>query len=770
MIKSPLVVPSILFIGGIFLSSLITFNRNLILILAFVALVFAIKLKRFRTLFILLIILFFGIARIEHNFPPNHLKTIIEKKGKLQNVVEGRITSDVKQKASGYLFDLSLFKIGSITTSGKIEMYTYQRGLEYGDIVSTTAVINRINQTFNPTNHNFEHFAMLKGVFAKGSNKTKIVVLDKAANPFFKLVYRAKKFLTNRIERRFEKGEEFVKAILLGEKSSLGETKELFIRAGVSHVLAISGLHVAVIAFVLLTVLNLTCSRNISRVLTVLVLIFYCAICNFVPSVSRATIMISVYLFAKVFKRVPNPNNTIAASAIAIGILSPLDVLTISFQLSFLAVVSLANFIPKTSFSFENLPTFRRFSKKVLVGLWRGVLVSGIVTIFLVPVTLKHFNQINLNSIISNILIIPLTAPVLILALLVIFLPFGYTLFLRSFELVYSLLILLVEGFSNFPFFWKNIYFSSTLSVITLLALILIFSLKGRKKFLFATTVILILLPTFFFGRMATTKKMEIVFFDAGMGDLTLVKTKGGKTIVIDCGPNSFSFKISAMPYFIRNSIKRVDLLVLTHPHKDHYGGAFALLKDFDVEKVVITDEFKRSQIWDSFESNLALSQSQILTINDTLTIFREEDFSLLALHPAKEFVSSSTNNASMVLRLDMEKFSLLLTGDIEKQAENFLISNYSALLDVDMLKVAHHGSNSSTSEGFLQATTPQYAYIFATSDNYFGFPHTTTIKTLGEIKTFVSGSQGGLKITTDGKSAEFTTYKDFQSFTDFSF
>ena len=86
------------------------------------------------------------------------------------------------------------------------------------------------------------------------------------------------------------------------------------------------------------------------------------------------------------------------------------------------------------------------------------------------------------------------------------------------------------------------------------------------------------------------------------------------------------------------------------------------------------------------------------------------------------------------------------------------------------MLKVAHHGSKSSTSEGFLQATTPQYAYIFATIDNYFGFPHQRTITTLGEIKTFVSGAQGGLKITTDGKSAEFTTYKDFQSFTDFSF
>ena len=754
MIKSPLIIPAFLFILGIYVSSVTSINTFFtIIICSFLLILFFFKKK----VFILLLLIFtIGILRNTSFYPQTHIYKLIQKKGIIVQNIVGRICSEVIKKDKKSYFIVELEKLNNIKTAGKINFSTTKDGLRYGDRIKTITKIERINRTYNPSSYNFEQRAEIKGIFAKGKNLSRIVVLSNSANNFKKVIIKIRNLLRTQIDSKFGENSKFVKTIILGEKSP--ELRELFILAGVSHILAISGLHVGLVSFFVFSLLNLFFSKRSSRYITIIILLIYAAVCNFIPSVTRATLMISIFLISKNLKRKHNINNTIATSALLIAIFSPAQVLSISFQMSFAAVIVLTNFVPKIKSSKSKIITF------FIIYPLRLILVSFILNLFFAIITLHHFNQINFNSIFSNLLLIPLFSPILILTILVIIMPIGYSFYLFSFKLLYKLFIYILENFSKMPFYWKGLFVDGWVLLISFILLFVFFCFHSKKRW-FILPIILIL---FIFSGKSETDKLKVIFFDAGMGDLNYIKTPEGKNILIDLGPVSYTtgFKSTALPYFVKNRIKEIDLLIITHAHNDHYGGFFDLYENLKIKKVVITDEFKSRKI----SKTILPKIKDLIILSDTITLISSKDLYIKALHPDKGFKTNSINNSSIVIRLDYREVSILFTGDIEDEAEKYLLKKYKDFLDVDILKVGHHGSKSSSNKQFIQAVSPDYSYIFAPLENRFNFPSQKSLKNLQGSKLFISGENGALVFSSDGKMGKFTTFKNKEIFFDYSF
>jgi len=285
--------------------------------------------------------------------------------------------------------------------------------------------------------------------------------------------------------------------------------------------------------------------------------------------------------------------------------------------------------------------------------------------------------------------------------------------------------------------------------------------------FLFA----IIFLGVFFSLGRQNSNKLTITFFDCGLGDLALIQTPQNETILIDTGPSEKgmnSFTRSALPYLQKNGTKNIDYVLITHAHNDHYGGVFKVFENLEVMNLVTTDEFQNRKIWNKFTNNIEIEQCSVLTVTDTTHIhFEKVKFKII--HPDRSYRDNNINNLSIVVRLDYKDLSVLFTGDLEHEGEEYLLKNYPEFMDCDVLKVGHHGSKTSSSPTFINMVDPQYAIISTAKKNRFNFPHIITLekyKFLGE-NLMITGYDGACQIVSDGNSIQITTHVSNKNFID---
>lgn len=250
---------------------------------------------------------------------------------------------------------------------------------------------------------------------------------------------------------------------------------------------------------------------------------------------------------------------------------------------------------------------------------------------------------------------------------------------------------------------------------------------------------------------------LVVTAFDCGQGDLTLIE-HNGKNILIDTGPPTGKKQISkaAFNYFYQQDIKVFEQVIISHAHADHWGGLLPLLDEFVVKKLIVSDEFLTSEAYQKLAAALTAEKAEIIIIDDKRTMLFGE-LELQFLHPDKDYLADSTNNSSVVVKLIWQEFSMLFTGDIEAGAEDYLVNKYAAQLDSDVLKVAHHGSNTSSQSAFIKAVSPSYAFISVAKKNKWNFPHAITLKKLEFLadRLFVSGEDGYLQLRLDMPSGE---------------
>ncbi len=248
-------------------------------------------------------------------------------------------------------------------------------------------------------------------------------------------------------------------------------------------------------------------------------------------------------------------------------------------------------------------------------------------------------------------------------------------------------------------------------------------------------------------------KFLEIDFFDVGQGDSIFIETPKHKQILIDGGPDlTILEKLGReMPFWDRS----IDLVVLSHPEADHLAGLIEVVKRYKIGGILTTGIIRETSEYQEWQKTIQEEKIPIYIAQANGVINLDDNIKLIVLYPLENLsgqVIKDSNNTSIVSQLVYKDFELLLTGDIEKKIEKELLKNPPAGgLESDILKIAHHGSKTSTAEEFIKAVDPIIAVIQAGKDNTYGHPHQSVLDTLNNIATFVTGRDGDVKIITDG-------------------
>jgi len=277
---------------------------------------------------------------------------------------------------------------------------------------------------------------------------------------------------------------------------------------------------------------------------------------------------------------------------------------------------------------------------------------------------------------------------------------------------------------------------------------------KQKIGFLIGLFLVMIIVWIFVFIQ-ESGEFLKVEFFDVGQGDAEFIETPRRQQILIDGGPDMSVLEGlgKAMPFYDRY----IDLVILTHPETDHLNGLIEVLKRYDVGAVITAGIIRDTQEYKEWINILEEKRIPIYIAKAGGIIDLGNNINVNILYPFENLagkIISDTNNSSVVSKLTYGDFEVLFTGDIEKSAENKLVSA-DINLNSDILKIAHHGSKTSTTEGFLKAVNALLAVIEVGKDNSYGHPHQEVLERLKNLNILQTGRDGGIKIFSDGLSFE---------------
>jgi len=579
-------------------------------------------------------------------------------------------------------------------------------------------------------------------------------------------------------------------ALLLGIRSHIPDSLiDDFRRSGTTHLIAISGLNVAILGGIVLssTAWLFGRKRPTYILLAFGIIWVYALLTGMQPPVVRSAIMFSLFLAALWLGRPQSALTSLAlAAAIMVGI-SPLVLWDVSFQLSFVAIAGLILLFP----------AFQRWGRKAIAGekealtsvanpIIDSFAVTLAATIATLPLIAYYFGYLSLVALPATFLALLALPGAIILALLIallgLFAPALSQVIGWVDWLFLSYIIKVVEGFGALPF----AKYELTISGIMVWAYYgIIVAILSRKRwgmvisrpmawvqerlgkllqFTYRVPKRAILIPLLIAAALVwlaviatPDRQLEVSFLDVGQGDAILIQTPSHQQILIDGGPDPEAISLwlgEKLPFWD----KSLDLVVLTHAEDDHLVGLVEVLHSYKVGQVLepglehdtpAYEEWLRLIDEKDIERTIAKAGQQI-ELGDGIRIE--------VLHPQEDLLQgtdSDTNNNSVVLRLVWKEVSFLLAGDIYEEAEReILYRGYK--LSSTVLKVAHHGSANSTSGQFLAAVDPQVAVISVGEDNLFGHPDKETMdrlgERLGEDKIYLTSQDGTITFTTDGQ------------------
>jgi competence protein ComEC len=605
----------------------------------------------------------------------------------------------------------------------------------------------------NPGEFNYGRYLNLNGIekilFSKGYENLEVISSGNLNFLFQNIIYPSRVYALNVIDGQIE-GEEgsYLKGLLTGSKTSMPEElKDNFIKAGVMHLIAVSGLNVAyVILFSMMFFSIFRLKREYRYIITMIFNVYYCLFTGAQPSIVRATILGILVILAWLLQKRTVFLNLIGASAIIVFIIDSRQLFDAGFILSYSATISMVLFFQKIQDKIQ--PLF--FRKSFLFGrtlyyfviLFLSTLAAQIGTL---PLTSLYFGKISLISFVSNIIAVPLSNISLALGMMqVITAPVLGILSEAIAEVNYLLLklqIIVINFFGELDFAYTVKYNFDTLSMIIYFLIAGLLFTVTVKNYKFRISIALLLILMLLVFRYQPEPKMKIVFFDVGQGDAALITTPSGKNILIDAGAKSDAVdnaKRHIAPYLERNRISDIDLLILTHLHYDHSGGAGYLLENFNIKKIILNDinpydlNFK---IIEDILTKRKIDKENLYT-GDIINI--GEDIKFYCLSPEKKDINDSGfYDACIVMKMKYRDFDILFASDIDAEKENNLVNAYGNFLISDIMKVPHHGSKNSSSPEFVAVSKPFYSVVSCGYQNHFNHPSPLTLeklKTSGSI------------------------------------
>lgn len=576
-----------------------------------------------------------------------------------------------------------------------------------------------------------------------------------------------------------EKKGGMLSAMLTGEKEKLDrEIREQYQVNGIGHLLAISGLHLSFIGVAgyqglrKLGLSYLTAGAVGGGILTL-----YGMMTGMSVSTTRALLMFLLRIGADMSGRVYDRLTALLVSAVVILLPAPRYMYDAGFLLSYGAIAAICLLLPVLQKlggqKYRSLPGMW---KKVVDGLYASIAIQ----LFLFPVTLYFFFEIPLYGVLLNVLVIPLMSVVLGAGLLgSLFygvVPFIGETLLKGTGVIFSVYDILCENTGKLPLSRIVLGKPKWQQVAACYLLLVIFCIymgkkmqkeeeypeKWRKKesLVVLGVILAVAIPWRFPGG-----KVEITMLDVGQGDGLFIRGPSGGNYMIDGGSSDVKevgrYRLES--FLKAKGVGALDYVLISHGDGDHMNGIQELLGRQQVGIRIRNLVLPVRQVWDEALQKLAVTAQEqgthVWTIRE-LQSLREKELSFTCLQPAADSGLESGNEASMVLQMRYKKFSMLFTGDVEGKGEEVLVTKYN-LKEMDVLKVAHHGSRHSTGEELLKKLKPKIGLISSGVGNSYGHPHRETRERLEAygVKQYLTQTSGAVTILTDGSTMEIKEY-----------
>lgn len=565
-----------------------------------------------------------------------------------------------------------------------------------------------------------------------------------------------------------------LRALLIGDMGYVPKViKDAYSRAGVNHILSISGFHVGVIALFIFQimiavaktseVLLLQCNlRRFILLLTLPLLTFYLFLSGAAPATARSVIMIGFYILALVFEREVDPINSLLLAALFLLALSPPTLFDISFQLSFLALWGIVILTPRF------MTPFRGLKEGVLRKLLLFLMASAAAIAATAFPVAYYFHRVSAAGLISNLFIVPLMGygavvlgfsaiPVLGVA------PFVAKLLILAAALlvkVSNTIIMFLAKVPALPLFNPS---RLDLLLFYLFFCALTFVTPRRARLACCGTLACLCAGSLTLLPLQRQNELTITFFSVGQGESTLITFPNGKRMLVDGGGNTreggqdVGERLLA-PALWKMGVTKIDWMVLSHPHPDHMQGLKYVAANFEVGEFWEGRSLIGSHDYDDLHRILLQRQIPVRKITASTPAVsiggaRIEPLAPLTL-PLQDYLAEDgdLNNDSIVFRLMIGSFSMLFTGDIGKDTEEYLAA-HPEQLKCTVLKVPHHGSRYSSSSAFLAAAAPETAIISAGFRNSFHLPAGETLDNLRrrQIRVYRTDLDGTINIHCDG-------------------
>lgn len=616
----------------------------------------------------------------------------------------------------------------------------------------------------NPGEFDYESFLARRRTYVLGYANTDLAWASRSAPPagLVSAVATWREAVRQSIEARLTgSARQIVSALLIGDASSLApEVRERYSRTGLSHVLAISGLHVGLVAAAGYGAFRWLLARSewlllranvpkLSMGLSVLPILLYGGIAGGNVPTLRAVVMIVLVLMGTTLDRPRDWLVTLAVAALIVGLLWPGALFEISFQLSFAAVAAIVVGMKRVverwrSWEEERLIRLRRGRW----GLLRWVVLYQAVTLCAMlgtaPLGAWHFNRVSLIGVIANPLIVPLIGLIPVAAGLVAVLlqPFAPRLagdLLGWIGIVVAFADGIVGYFASLPGAAVYVVTPSPYEVALIyatLAALLIRPPLQRRLALSVLGVLLIVDVGSWVKERYHRRDLRLTFLSVGQGDSTLIEFPGSAVMVVDGGGLSFTFDVGeriVAPQLWRRKIRRINHFVLSHPDFDHYGGLRFLAPAFAASDLWWNGSLGRGRSFDEFWRTLDREGVELV---DARPPFRRTigGVEVESLSPDRRHPPSKANDHSLTIRLRYGPTTILLPGDLEQMGERRLLARHPDGVRSDILKVPHHGSRTSSTAAFLAAVSPKIAVASMGHQNRFGMPHPEVIQAYRRI------------------------------------
>jgi len=679
-----------------------------------------------------------------------------------------------------------------------------------------TGVAEKPSPKRNPGGYNYELYLKSVGIRSIISLKVENIKIKRhysksgTVSSFSGNLTRIKYRYLNDVEEIIsQRSFGILNGMLFGSKDDIDdELYEIFQKNGIAHVLSVSGIHVGIVyAFVYALM-----SRRVTPVSALIIFFFlfiYAFLSEFSPSVIRAVLMISIHMAAVLLRRPYDLLTGTSLAALIMLIKNPLSLFHVGFQLSFLAVILLAFFIPFSK---------RYIGKKKIIGILKNRFkdtgdVSGgggggdvnasnikirilnsllpvfIIQLGMAPFSVYVFNYFSFSGLILNIFIIFIAGIIIPIGICLIPLSMINAVIIRDF--IFPTGARLLDTALSFIIKVNDVIFTTKLSSMTLVSPIpwtllmfygalfffcsetfrILYHRKKRKTLISIVSSILIISYLGSFTPVLTRDNSEIVFVDVGQGDCIHVRTPGGKNILFDGGGNA-DYKVGKkilLPYLLKKGVDRLDYVFVTHLHTDHFQGIKELSNYMDTGRLVVYDGNRVNT--DELTGDSHIKKEDIIYVGKGDRLRIEEGVYIDALYPCKKDIDSylvdsgtsgDENDYCLVMRLDYRGLKILITGDLREEGERSLISEYidpKERLKSTILKVGHHGSKYSTSQEFLDYVDPGVAVIQVGKNN-FGHPTPEVIEKLNNKSIMIYRNDMDGAVLIDFKKEKLHTRK----------